>query len=513
MAESAIPSPETILRLCAAAGPEPWYPSEYARDNGVDRDKLEEPLAELRMANLIELTEWVKGKGQGYVLTPGGRSVLASPALLARLQKGVKAVNRPPARDEAGAPPASRPRPGRRAAISTWDRGEAARNALLHPVPPRVVPVLLFLNFAVFLAGMVLATAQKVSLKDYLSTGGSGRLLENLGALSGDALLQGEWWRLLTCCFVHIGGLHLMLNMLGLFLIGPLAEQLWGRWRFLVIYLAAGVGGSWAAMVYNPNVILAGASGALWGMMTSLVAWITLNREHLPAPLITAWLRRLMTVLVLNVFISFMPGISTSGHFGGGAVGFVVASLLHLHRFGNPSRRLAALALLVLMPVVGYWALDRAMKTTPQWERVRDRLELTRKQEELRTARTVWAPAVEELRREFERVYGGGVEALVNTPPAERDPGAVAEARRELAAIRDRANEELQKAIRLDPDEDETAQMAWGASMAQFGAYANLAILLEQRLAQGEQWKGEKALREAWRDRDRAEKLWNMLPR
>ena len=64
------------------------------------------------------------------------------------------------------------------------------------------------------------------------------------GAVSGADLLNGEWWRLLTACFVHIGALHLIGNMFALAMMGPLAELLWGRGRLLLIYLASGLAGS-----------------------------------------------------------------------------------------------------------------------------------------------------------------------------------------------------------------------------------------------------------------------------
>ncbi|HZT80377.1 MAG TPA: hypothetical protein VFA26_09150, partial [Gemmataceae bacterium] len=81
-------SPETILRQCAAAAPEPWYPRDYAAAAGIDRDRLDPSLDALRLAGLIRLTDWVRGKGQGYALTPDGARLLNDPRGLARALDG-----------------------------------------------------------------------------------------------------------------------------------------------------------------------------------------------------------------------------------------------------------------------------------------------------------------------------------------------------------------------------------------------------------------------------------------
>src|SRR5437016_4389252 len=79
---------EFILRQCATATPHPWFPSDYARDVGVARDQLDEPLARLRTGCLIQIVDWVKGKGQGYAVTPEGLQVLENPRDLERLRAG-----------------------------------------------------------------------------------------------------------------------------------------------------------------------------------------------------------------------------------------------------------------------------------------------------------------------------------------------------------------------------------------------------------------------------------------
>src|SRR3954447_21090312 len=119
MTAPAPPTPDVVLRLCAAE--KPWFPSEYARTSGTDRDALDEPLARLRLAGLVRIGGWEAGKGQWYVVTDAGRAALSDPPPLAALGQG----NGPVAFADVSAP-----RPGR---LTTWDRGEAVRKALFAP--------------------------------------------------------------------------------------------------------------------------------------------------------------------------------------------------------------------------------------------------------------------------------------------------------------------------------------------------------------------------------------------
>lgn len=176
----------------------------------------------------------------------------------------------------------------------------------------------------------------------------------DLGFLTGeDVYVRGEWWRLITACFGHIGWMHLAVNMYSLFAVGPLLERLWGSGRFLTLYLLSGLGGSCGMLIENPTGGGAGASGALWGIMASLATWMYLNRQALPGRLIADWRRQLISVFILNVGITFLvPQISKGGHFGGGIVGLVTAIPLDYLKLGTPVQRRLAMIGLVAIPVI-----------------------------------------------------------------------------------------------------------------------------------------------------------------
>jgi rhomboid protease GluP len=332
---------EMVLRECAAAQPRPWYPAEYAQQTGLPRPLLEESLDRLRLGGLIRLTEWEPGKGQGYVLTPVGERVLSRPRLLERLRAGEVPPLHRRAADALSLGPPVHPRAA---------RAQAIREALLSTAPPWITRLLLGSNVLLFLLGLLFAQAQGVG-SAYLATpltaaqaGPEAVQVEQLrhqwGALERRDLYRlGQWWRLLTTCFVHIGFLHLLMNMYALFVLGGALEQIWGRAPYLFLYLSSGVIGNCAAMLFSPAPGLAGASGCLCGLLGSLIVWILLQRRYLPQELYSNWLRATLTNIILIVFISLLPGVSAAAHFGGGLAGAVLAVPLGLSYFEKGWRR------------------------------------------------------------------------------------------------------------------------------------------------------------------------------
>jgi membrane associated rhomboid family serine protease len=128
------------------------------------------------------------------------------------------------------------------------------------------------------------------------------------GQLIGVA--EGEWWRLITAAFLHYGPLHLGMNMLVLWIIGPALEEYLGRWRYALLYVVAGLAGSAGALLWSPNALTVGASGAIWGIMGAALL--------LEARRIYVFGGQAMGLVVINLAITFLiPGISIGGHIGG----------------------------------------------------------------------------------------------------------------------------------------------------------------------------------------------------
>ncbi|TJZ71040.1 rhomboid family intramembrane serine protease [Chitiniphilus eburneus] len=144
------------------------------------------------------------------------------------------------------------------------------------------------------------------------------------GANTHGLTLAGEPWRLLTSMFLHIGVIHLLVNMYSLAIMGPLVERELGAPRFAALYLAAGIAGGMASTLWNANTLSAGASGAIMGLAGAYFALLLATRRH-GGPGHAAALRQIAQVIVLNVGLGLaIDGIDNACHLGGLAGGAVV---------------------------------------------------------------------------------------------------------------------------------------------------------------------------------------------
>jgi membrane associated rhomboid family serine protease len=132
----------------------------------------------------------------------------------------------------------------------------------------------------------------------------------------------GEWWRIVTGGFLHSGILHLGMNMLLLYLLGSQLEPLLGRVRFLALYVACLVAGSFGVLLVSPTSATVGASGAVFGLMGAAV--IAQRRAG-----IDIWRNGIGGLVVINLLLTFaVPGISIGGHVGGLVAGVVVGAIV-----------------------------------------------------------------------------------------------------------------------------------------------------------------------------------------
>ena len=100
------------------------------------------------------------------------------------------------------------------------------------------------------------------------------------------------------------------MNMLVLWFIGPPLEEYFGHWRYLLVYLVSGLAGSAGALIWSPNALTVGASGAIWGIMGAALV--------LEARRIYVFGGQAMGLVVINLLFTFLiPGVSIGGHIGG----------------------------------------------------------------------------------------------------------------------------------------------------------------------------------------------------
>lgn len=133
------------------------------------------------------------------------------------------------------------------------------------------------------------------------------------------AMVEGEYWRVITSGFIHFGLMHLLFNMYALWVLGRDVEIALGSARFGALYWLSLLAGSASVLWFSPpNVATAGASGAIFGLMgAELIVLLRLKLK------VTGF----VTVLILNVVMGFtLPGISIQAHLGGFAAGLIVAT-------------------------------------------------------------------------------------------------------------------------------------------------------------------------------------------
>jgi rhomboid protease GluP len=172
------------------------------------------------------------------------------------------------------------------------------------------------------------------------------------GANYGPFTLSGQWWRLVTCMFVHGSLLHIAFNMWCLWDLGALAESLYGHWTFAVVYLLAGVGGSLGSVMWNPNVLSVGASGAIFGIAGALIASFYLGEFSLPRAAVMGTLRSVVMFVGYNlVFGAVMSRVDNAAHVGGLVTGLILGALIARVAPDRdaPMRRIAVLALAIVL--------------------------------------------------------------------------------------------------------------------------------------------------------------------
>ncbi len=195
-------------------------------------------------------------------------------------------------------------------------------------------------TYFVIVACLVMFAVEYVLLKGNFNSNDAVDILGMLGANCGIYLQNGfsniltsltQSWRLITYAFLHGGWMHIIMNMYSLFIIGPQTEARYGTKRFIFIYLISAVCGALLSAGLNPSVMSVGASGAIFGVLGALVYFGMKFRLYFKDSLLT----RLIPVIVVNLIMSFLPGIDASCHIGGLIGGYLAAMAVGIPETDN----------------------------------------------------------------------------------------------------------------------------------------------------------------------------------
>lgn len=197
---------------------------------------------------------------------------------------------------------------------------------------PRWTFILLGINLLVFVAMTVFGAANGLGLNGSQDS----RVLLLFGAMQNQLIAHGEYYRLFTSMFLHIGLIHLAFNMYALYVIGQDVERLYGAPRFLLIYLLGGLGGSLASYLLSSGGLSAGASGAIFALIGASIAYFYLHRNTFGARG-QAQLRSMLMLAGINLLFGFtIPGINNLAHLGGLIFGALLGAILAPH-YETPS--------------------------------------------------------------------------------------------------------------------------------------------------------------------------------
>jgi membrane associated rhomboid family serine protease len=160
------------------------------------------------------------------------------------------------------------------------------------------------------------------------------------GANDGLVTLVAQPWRMLVSNYVHIGIIHIALNMWCLWNLGILAEQIFDRWTYFLTYTFCGIMGSLVSIVLHPIRVGAGASGAIFGMAGALISALYLGHLPVHPSALKATLKSLLSFAGYNLFFgAVVPAIDNSAHIGGLVCGLAMGAALAPHLTSPPDER------------------------------------------------------------------------------------------------------------------------------------------------------------------------------
>ncbi|MCL1790249.1 MAG: rhomboid family intramembrane serine protease [Peptococcaceae bacterium] len=146
-------------------------------------------------------------------------------------------------------------------------------------------------------------------------------VLLRFGANYAPLIQKGEYWRLVTCNFLHIGFMHLALNSVALIALGGMAETLFRRFKYSVLILLSGFFAALTSYMFHPNSISAGASGAVFGIVGAILITALRNQRFRASGLTSS----LVFLVVINLIFGFMTDyVDNAAHIGGLVAGLAI---------------------------------------------------------------------------------------------------------------------------------------------------------------------------------------------
>lgn len=187
-------------------------------------------------------------------------------------------------------------------------------------------------TLALIAANVIVFVAMCISSQGTSFWAPSSTLLLQWGAFTGPYTFDGQYWRLFTCLFVHIGIQHLVYNMVSLLSFGITTESLFGSRKFLLLYFIAGLGGSIFSALFNAGSVCCGASGAVLGLYGGLFGFVLVRRKLISSATFRSFLRSIFVIAIWYVLYEILSrvgktigGVGHAAHIGGFVFGLICA--------------------------------------------------------------------------------------------------------------------------------------------------------------------------------------------
>lgn len=192
-----------------------------------------------------------------------------------------------------------------------------------------------------FINGILIAVNVIVFL--YLEIAGSSEdayFMMEKGAMFAPAVIYGkEYYRLITAVFMHFGIRHIIDNMIVLFALGDNLERALGHVKYLLFYLACGIGSNWISMMVDgadSMVVSAGASGAIFGVVGGLLYAVLINKGRLE----DLNIRQMVVMIALSLYLGFQEsGVDNVAHIAGLILGIIFGIILYRNPKKTINRR------------------------------------------------------------------------------------------------------------------------------------------------------------------------------
>ena len=211
-------------------------------------------------------------------------------------------------------------------------RNEKKLAKIFSPKKPVITYALIVINIVMFM--ITYALSNQIDLVYYLA---NNRFF----------VKSGEFYRLITCMFLHADVLHIGFNMYALYILGPQVERYYGKSKFLLIYFVSGMLGSlFSCLFMNEMSFSIGASGAIFGLLGSIAYFTYYYRATLQGLLRS----QIVPVILINLCLGlFIPGIDMFAHLGGLIGGILISMAIGIGDKGRKSDEINGIIVLILM--------------------------------------------------------------------------------------------------------------------------------------------------------------------